>query len=664
MPKIEIVEHDLTSPGRNSESTDIAYIPGFVDVTNNFTKQEYKNVIGINKPTLFTDVASFETMCGKKAPKFSTTQYYKDIGGMGKGFANEAVPYSGVMFAADDLDPSYVMAKELLSQGLNVLYERVNPDIDLPEYTTLSGTQPEDWAQNYTNYEEQKEVYTDCLSASMPEFFEVANGKVYSSSNTYYTRSIKNITIDDVTMERFVYVATTIDSQDIDNGVIKSTGNASKVFYLALTTIPYYLRKPVSNDTSYVADKYYQRKPGAQNNYQIITGDSPADWPTGAYEFTLQEIKEVTEDTVTYKTYSNEWIEKWATDGVVKDTIWDKNISPTFDSSKTYRVMVNGINIKTMYNALSRIFDAGSSDGLMDKGNYSFKYMTTGGYPVYEYNSGALVQKMLNVAYNRGDCVAIIDHTDNVERTTNIDHVDSLYAVVQDDESWKSHGEFGAMFTPWATYNRTTFDGDINTSDQIRLPASFAYLAALADSIKTNANWLAIAGAARGSVLHLADEGMTTIIPNGAADRMQPRNGVAINPITNINPYGNVIWGNRTLKDNATDGNLTATSFLNIRNLVSDVKKQCYTTARQLTFEQNNDVLWTTFKALMSPLLDTMLSGYGISGYKIVKDLDKQRELGNPKATLCVKIVLHPVYAVEDFYISIVLKDDEVSVNE
>ena len=66
----------------------------------------------------------------------------------------------------------------------------------------------------------------------------------------------------------------------------------------------------------------------------------------------------------------------------------------------------------------------------------------------------------------------------------------------------------------------------------------------------------------------------------------------------------------------------------------------------------------------MNPLLDKMVSGYGITGYKMVQDADKLRALGNPKATMCVKIIITPVEPVEDFYVSIILKDDDVSVVE
>mgnify|MGYP002520951177 CR=1 FL=1 len=674
MPKIEIVEQDLTSPGTFSENTDVAYIPGFVDVKNNFNNADYKNALPLNVPTLFTSVASFESRCGQQPAKFATTQYYKDIGGMNKGFDEVAVPYNGVMFAEGDADPAYVMAKELLSMGLNVLYERVNPDVDDPDYIVVkaSETAPENWDSIRATCDKQTRQYTDVLSAKMPELTEIVNGTEYNSDTTYMIRTVSS---DDIV----TYTKVLFDGEDKDESGrpysddligkdpdkrFRSVEDANHTYYKEADV--YYLNSEAP--VEYTKDTYYFYN-SELGTYTLDSSETaPTGWPVGHYTFTKVELSQSQVEARTIYNIPDTWVEKWSTNGIVSELQWVANDGADFVADTAYRYMSGSINIVTMYNFLNEAFDAGSDTGLMDKGNYSFKYMTTGGYPVYEYNQGALVQKMLNVAANRGDCVAIIDHTDNINRDNNIDHSDSLYATVKADSSWKSNGEFATMFTPWATYNRLTTDKNyltsqiVTASNQIRMPASFAYLLALADSIKTNANWLAIAGSARGAVLHLADGGMTTIIPNGAADRMQPRDNIAINPITNINPYGNIIWGNRTLKDNAEKSGLTATSFLNIRNLVSDVKKQCYRTARQLTFEQNNDILWINFKALMSPLLDRMLSGYGISGYKMV--IDTENEHYNEKATLCVKIILFPVYAVEDFYITIVLKDEDISVEE
>lgn len=679
MPNIKIVEYDQTTPGTNADSLDVVYIPGFVDVATNFGTNP-EDALPVNQPTLFTDVVSFESRCGTRGAVFEEDQYYKAVGGIDKGFAEVAVPYTGVMFTKGTVDPGYVMAKELLSAGLNVLYERVNPD---SETLTIKGTQPEDWASTYNSYKVLESVYTKTHAVSMPELMDIQNGKTYNKDATYYTREV---VIDEDGNTNIIFTPISISEEDVDeHGKILSKSEASQLYY-SKSKDEYYLAKAVASGTQYAANKYYRYD--TEKGYLVVINDEaqPAGWPAGAYS-QLKESDKVTlieyvassesistqstgQDEVPVEkarlTFSTDWINNWA-NSFIKSEVYVSNTSETFDSSKTYQTNTSSINISVMYNALSSIFDANSDSGLIDQGNYSIKYLTSGGYPVYEYSSGALVTKMMNVAATRGDCVAIIDHTDNPDRDENIDHPDSIYQTVCEDVSIRTNGEFATMFTPWAEYNRTTTDKKNNKVDttiptSIRMPASYAYLLALADSIKTNANWLAIAGSARGTVPNLAQDGMTTNIPNGAADKMQPRNGIAINPITNINPYGYVIWGNRTLKNNATQRNLTATSFLNIRNLVSDIKKVCYRAARKLTFEQNNDILWVNFKSLVNPTLDTMVAGYGLSGYKVVKDTTHPK--ASEKATLCVKIILYPVYAVEDFYISIVLKDDDTTVEE
>lgn len=448
MPNITITERDLTTPGVAAESTDVVYIPGF-------TVSGADIVAG--RPELFTSVTQFNTRCGTVAPVFTSKQDYPDSENDGTSFSASALNglTGTVMFEAGSVDPSYIMAKELLASGISVLYERVNSAED-------------------------------------------------------------------------------------------------------------------------------------------------------------------------------------------------------------------SISVETMYTYLSATaYSTSDVSRLVDRGNYSVKYLTSGGYPVYEYAKGDIVTKMLTLAATRGDCVALIDHVDNPKRSIDPNSVDSVFGALNDVGSTVD-SDFGSMFTPWITYNRITSDiisdggKEKRVSPSFRAPGSFAYLTSLADSIKTNANWMAIAGVARGGVLNIADNGMDVIIPNGVADAMQPRSGkVAVNAITNINPYGMTIWGNRTLKKNGD--NLVATSFLNVRNLISDIKKTCYKAARKATFEQDTDILWVNFKSDISKLLERMKSGYGISGYKIVRD--NNHEKASENATLCAKIIIYPTYAVEDFYITVVLQDDEVSVN-
>ena len=635
MPKIEIKEKDLTTPGVVVQDTDIVFIPGFVDPDAAIEK-------GV--PYLFTSSSEFKSLCGDVAPTFTRDQFYpKDEE---TGFGDNAIP-SGeneVMFDMGTPDPGYVMAKELLAAGLSVLFMRVNGNSEVEDSYEKANTEDvkdligKTADENSTYYYKDSEKYVPYSTPiTYPKFSDY---KVGADSTVYELTAIDYVDVAKYYNDEAYKVdpTGTIDKyEEADYPTFKSVVLISSdgITYTVLSDAKDAPEKFGTDNESTYKDKHYALSVGV--------GSEPTDWKTNFNRYYVRSGKTVggtDNDTYTkislpsnYKAYES-------------GNIYSK-----------FSIDISSPSVKTMYTELENIFDASDVTGLVDKGNYDFKYLTTGGYPVFEYKNGSLVGQMLKLASTRGDCVALIDHTDNKGRT--IDPADgdgkSLYQCLK--ASSITDGEFGAMFTPWSTFNRTTKDSNIKISS-FRAPGSFAYLLSLADSIQTNANWLAVAGVARGGVRNLADGGMTTVIPNGVADYMQPRDGISINAVTNIRPYGYTIWGNRTLNKNSEG--LVATSFLNIRNLISDVKKTCYRVARKMTFEQDTDVLWINFKSDISKLLDRMKSGYGISGYKILRDTE--HEMAGAKATLCAQVVLFPVEPVEDFYITIVLKDDEVSV--
>lgn len=503
MASIVIREADLTRAGLSTESTDVVYIPGFVDLTQSKLTDANGNYIGIplNEPKLFKTLEEFTSMVGDRGAVFEADQAFPD------DFATLAKPSTGAMFTVGTIDPSYIMAKELLSRGLPVLYERVNSD-RTNNYTQASGI----------------------------------------------------------------------------------TADTFKDYIL----------------------------------YTASTGENP--------------------------TYT---------------------VATEFTTGTTYYKSNDAITVAKMYDALSECFASGTL--LEDKGEYQIKYLTSGGYPVFEFDedgaTNTLVASMIALAEKRQDCVAIIDHTRNTARAKT--GTGAVYTQISDTAgNYKVDSEFAAMFTPYKTYPRNSIDSDgtrehtganayanpriIKNDSAAVLPASFGYLLALARSTVNYPNWLAIAGVTRGKLPTGIYTTPEEIISNAQADAMQPRTGIAINSITNIKPYGDCIWGNRTLKNNQPE--LTATSFLNIRNMVSDIKKLAYTTAKSLTFEQNNDILWINFKAGISPLLDKLKSGSGIADYKIIKQPTDQ------KAKLVAQIIIYPLYAVEDFDITIVMEDQDVTV--
>ena len=134
-----------------------------------------------------------------------------------------------------------------------------------------------------------------------------------------------------------------------------------------------------------------------------------------------------------------------------------------------------------------------------------------------------------------------------------------------------------------------------------------------------------------------------------------------INAITNVKPYGLAIWGNRTLEPVAEKGT-TALNFLNTRNMVSDIKKLAYSTAKSLMFEQDSDTLWLNFKSGVSPLLDQLKSGHGISNYKIIKGTTKYNGQALTRGEMAAVIKIYPLYAIEYFEITVVIADEDVSV--
>lgn len=342
--------------------------------------------------------------------------------------------------------------------------------------------------------------------------------------------------------------------------------------------------------------------------------------------------------------------------------------------------------------AMKSYFVASTSDldGILDKGEYSIKYITSGSYPAFGYKvttsgnettyldaSISFYKNMASLALKRGDCVSLVDPADcsttDSARDLSVEQMinpDNIFAVAETLCANFDGEEFTSMFVPWILYssqasymlNTSTSSVMLPQLDSIIMPPSFAYLVTLARSIKINNNWLAVAGVARGQVPYINGLYTTKRLSNTLANYYQPRNGkTSINAITDIKPYGLTIWGNRTMKNNLNNAmggedGLTATSFLNIRNMVSDVKKTAYVAAKTLMFEQNSDVLWVNFLSRVTPLLDQLMSGQGLSDYKVIKNPT------NEKAKLKATIKLYPIYAVEDFEITIELSDEDVSV--
>lgn len=271
------------------------------------------------------------------------------------------------------------------------------------------------------------------------------------------------------------------------------------------------------------------------------------------------------------------------------------------------------------------------------------------GYASYYVVGTAPYKKNSNSTFKAGQIYAKQDELNVVES------VRTYFQSV----SGSADDSFSAAFTPWFKSQNADLGGSSLVPASI--PAAFGYLFAYARSIARNPEWYAVAGSFRGNIAELND--VHYIYTAAEIEMLQARGaeeeveldaegdniGFAINPISYVRPFGYIIWGNRTLIPNA--GSTKSTSFLNVRNLVSSIKKSLYNAARKFTFEQNNDVLWVNFKSQITPLLDKMQSGNGIVGYKFT------RLETDAKARLKARLTIIPIEAVEDFELEIELAD-------
>lgn len=311
---------------------------------------------------------------------------------------------------------------------------------------------------------------------------------------------------------------------------------------------------------------------------------------------------------------------------------------------------------------------------LKDRSIHDFRFLTLGGYNTIGNDStystiASNSTNIVGVAKARKDCVALVDCKDtsitydSVLGEFNNPGANNVYTAMS--KTWED--TFVAAFAPWCTFNLSEFGltpiysgekpnaTEVNTID---LPGSIVYLFAFAQSIQNYPTWYAAAGSVRGVSPYVYT--LEEIYGELAVNTLETRDpGTAtINAICNVNPYGYLMWGNRTLcpvgmtnSGEETGGDLSASNFLNIRNLIIDIKKTLYQACRSLTFEQNNDTLWTKFTAAITPLLDTMKTSNGISGYKLTK--------GTPtiKAEMVAILRIVPIEAVEDFTITIEIGD-------
>lgn len=631
MPSIVIREVDLSTVPQGESTTNTVYMPGYA-------------IMGpVNEPVLCSTISDFRKTFGTVPYKFKNPQSYQNI------VSEDITETLGLFNNANTYEKSYMIASELLSQGMPVIYERVMSASDIATWTA------------------KKEI-TGEGTTPVAGYYMLKLATAYSSATIAANDKVSNVS---------VYVAEQ-GATDIANAFYIGTFTIKATASISLDTTKTMTSTAISQ-SSFTVDnpykfsakfpgEYYTKtsftlKETAEHVYALdvsLDGDAPVRTVLTSDISKVKNGVVYIPDIIGKTDNSGIIVIEALVPGVTITSPVNLELAPSDDDEFT---------VSSLYapDASGNTILGGLYDKLEDRGEYVLRFISSGAYPTVRTKASQAAQKMLEVARDRGDCTALIDDVYNGKVVDPIEPT-STYAAIKSFMSTTSFStnsitketvdSYGATFIPYARYQASTVrEAGTGMPYKFDTYASFAYLFKYAQSVATGANqWDAIAGFQRGTVSNCVE--LLQPVTNAIADECQPRDDYAINVMCVIKPQGFVIWGNRTLKNNVEDGDLTHQSFLNIRNACSSIKRQVYISCKSLTFQKNTDILWATFRSKITPLLDRMVTGGGIKSYQVIR-VQTQK-----KATVAARIVVTPIEAVEDWDITLELADGTATVTE
>lgn len=684
MERIIIQEIDNTSNVEALSSYDVVYVPGFSaeppepimveDESGDSVESLYRT------PRLITSKYEFRRLYGQNCPTFATDQLYPVASQTSVGFPAYAIPGfipPGEPVIVDGIstisyDPTTVTtdeAKVAAVEGELNYYAKVvfSEEEDTP--TAPSSWTPEDTVTYYeavfgTNSDGSGLITMKSLTAD-------SEGKY--TGKFIFTSDVSPVELQWRIYYNGEYMAT--DDSEIGFNTIGATSGNVKNYYTYEESPTVMFHGP-GTDTAGDPD------PGYRYALYLLSLGIPV-----YYECMNSTMVEVDmNDPANLE--KNPYAESWKVNiGTEESPVYIRVDDTTVDTGKTY-YMGSEMSVQSMYEGLENRFFYNSDEEHADysfdsMGDYAIKYVTSGGYPTFEYGTldtegfgtSGLAENMIRLARRRADVLALIDHTDNPNRSI---YATDTYSVINRIRSEFSSidsvsGSFGAMFTPWykCTHTAVTGGSNDNYESQGFMPASLAYLSALSQQLVNYNPWLAVSGVHRGVVPYFGKLHTNYALTNNVADSYQivpgdsvdSTSSISINPITYIRNYGYCIWGNRTLRNN-TDGTKSS-SFLNIRNLVSDIKKALFNACVNLMFEQNTDLLWIDFKSIVTPLLESMVSNYIIGSYNFTRYLvDPETGAEVPSYKVLANLRITPINSVEVFDLTVTLENSELTVTE
>ena len=348
--------------------------------------------------------------------------------------------------------------------------------------------------------------------------------------------------------------------------------------------------------------------------------------------------------------------------GLPQDSTVAMNYNYTDDANNTdiKQQFINAIsfdyNSSTNYPKTHNKFWEAFSDHYV----YDFDVIVSSGFTgldnVLEVSSNQkasnLHVNMLRLAIVRGDAVALIDtpqhwtYTDVYTYTKNVGGYQSMYS-------------YGAVHAPWCKMR------DLSTGNYAMMPASLAFLGAVASGLVSNGEsslWYAPAGVARASCNNVV--GAQYEIGGTILNYWQNDNVARVNPIMRILSYGYCVYGNATLMQNMKGYTKSSLQSLGTRFLCNAIKKAIFSLCVRLTFEPNDYNLWSTFRTELGDTLRQYQLNGVISQYEIIMDDSTVTNEDKQNLTVPGKVNIVPTLPAEYFDIDFTISAQGVTFSE
>lgn len=693
MPKVNIFENDNTGASLLDEAVAV-FVPGDIDIKEGRADDNGCVVIAADD----TDLSEY----------FESTDYGYSVGSTNTihpahiiSLLQEwgyGVVYKKMGDATYETKDSYMICDDV-----------VDPITFANSIHTVLYTKQEDgyvvtpvYKDKTTYYEQVYEPVVGPSKQDIEKYLIKVNGKYFpytgtdiDSNITYYTKSYK-VTDKEVTADTF---------KKNTYYVLKNAGDISVYAKAesATTSDPYYRLAYTKTKISSKEQFDAVIKTGTI----LYTATTAAEGKTKSTTYTkVDSGAEFVDETIYYTLYATYGIGSDTSNCYTlnsNDVSGGSKVAPVFELVDTYEPSGDEIAYYeeiTTYAEKRGIDSVSSWDFLNDKNAYNLKFLTTGNYftvPVYNKDDESIdaelrviptveetnwafdfttLNALLPLAGSRKDCALLVDldyydgenapltgitgndlagaYKKALEYTNSGDKAYTPNYFVKEDASGNKISSRAYTLLPNCNMS---YSVGANTYT-IKVPSSLVYLYNFAMSERGNNQWLPSAGVTRGTLNSLFTPDLEISKYYLDTNIISDSEGVSFNGIVNVRPYGYTIWGDRTLLDQEALRGVQATSYMSIRNLVSDIAHRAYESAIQHTYETNNDVTWLNFKSQVVTLLDQMKTSGVVQTYEIGRSVTEEYN----KMVMVITVYIN--LPVENFDIYVNLENAEVSVSE